>query len=155
MKKILAIITGVVILSALCVSCDKVPVNGKLDGWWQIMEIHYKTSRGTYDSIVPMKEKQAFWAVQLELMSLQSKKRLSDTLTTEILNRFHYTGDSLHMFNFYKHYRSEDILITDPNTRLLMPMGIKGIKADFRIDVLNRSNMELTSDYARILFRKY
>ncbi len=141
------------ILSCTCLllSCDKLPENGKLDGWWQVTEVQYARD-GVYDSIVPMKDRKIFWAVQLKLISIQG---ISNGNTNETLSRFYYSGNQLKLTEMYIHYRERDEKITDSGFDKLKDTGINGNQADFVIETLNDKKMQLKSDYARIVFRKF
>ena len=46
-------------LSCIWASCDKLPANGKLDGFWQVTEVQFARN-GIYDSVVPMKDRDVF-----------------------------------------------------------------------------------------------
>lgn len=135
-------------ITALCLSficsCDKKPMNDDLDGNWQLLDINYKNSTGIYDSIVSKKEQKVFFAFQLKLMNVSN-----------ILSRFRYTKDSLFLYDFYRRGYPNDTLITDEHTKILNDVGIDGNKADFKIETLNSHTLKLSSDYAKLLFRKF
>ena len=137
MAKHLIILTVCTLL--LTLSCEKLPENGKLDGWWQVTEVQFARN-GAYDSIVPMKEQKIFWAVQLKLISITG---ISNGTTGETLCRFHYAGDRLQLTEMYVHHRDRDAT------------GIDSNQADFAIEALDSKHMQLRSDFARIVFRKF
>lgn len=135
----------------LLLSCDKLPENGKLDGWWQVTEVQFARN-GVYDSIVPMKDRKIFWAVQLKLISITG---ISNGTTSETLCRFHYSGDRLQLTEMYVHHRDRDDRITDSAFDKLKDTGIDSNQADFTIEALDSKHMQLKSDFARIVFRKF
>lgn len=138
----------------LCVwlsACDKLPENGDLDGYWQVTEVQFCRD-GVYDSIVPMKEEKIFWAVQLKLISITG---ISNGESSETLCRFSHEGGQLWITSMYIHKRSEDILIDDNTFSALRPTGIDGNQAQFQIEALDGGKMQLKSDFARIIFRKF
>ena len=149
MAKHLLILTVCTLL--LTLSCEKLPENGKLDGWWQVTEVQFARN-GAYDSIVPMKEQKIFWAVQLKLISITG---ISNGTTGETLCRFHYAGDRLQLTEMYVHHRDRDDRITDPAFSALKATGIDSNQADFAIEALDSKHMQLRSDFARIVFRKF
>ena len=59
--------------------------------------------------------------------------KLHESLTEESLCRFTFTGDSLKLFDFYRHYREADQKIDDPLTTYFQKTGINGIKANFAV----------------------
>ncbi len=138
----------------LCVwlsACDKLPENGDLDGYWQVTEVQF-CHDGEYDSIVAMKDRKIFWAVQLKLLSITG---ITNNQSNETLCRFSHEGDQLWITSMYVHLRSEDILIEDSTFSALRDTGIDGNQAQFQVEALDDNRMQLRSDFARILFRKF
>lgn len=78
-------------LSCIWASCDKLPANGKLDGFWQVTEVQFARN-GIYDSVVPMKDRDVFWGIQLGLLNIQG---IDNGETSQTLCRFSFTGDQL------------------------------------------------------------
>ena len=78
-------------ISCIWASCDKLPANGKLDGFWQVTEVQFARN-GIYDSVVPMKDRDVFWGIQLGLLNIQG---IDNGETSQTLCRFSYTGDQL------------------------------------------------------------
>ena len=127
--------------------------NGKLDGRWQLMEVSYLDGS---NRTVKTKEQLIFWDIQYKLISIHSMTgKLHESLTEESLCRFTFTGDSLKLFDFYRHYREADQKIDDPLTTYFQKTGINGIKANFAVLHLDRKTMLLQSDYAKLSFRKF
>ena len=127
--------------------------NGKLDGRWQLMELSYLDGS---NRTVKTKEQLIFWDIQYKLISIHCMTgKLHESLTEESLCRFTFTGDSLKLFDFYRHYREADQKIDDPLTTYFQKTGINGIKANFAVLHLDRKTMLLQSDYAKLSFRKF
>ena len=66
-----------------------------------------------------------------------------------------FTGDQLAITDVYINRRGNDSLITDPAFDKLKPTGITGNRAQFQIEKLDANQMQLRSDFARIMFRKF
>lgn len=142
MKKILYILLA--ILSFSVASCDKLPENGDLDGNWQLLTIEQHAT----GEVTSVKEQKIFWAVQLKLMSYRGA-------ANSYLSRFIHEADSLFLYNFYRHTRYEDYLLTDSSTTELAKLGIQGISGRYAIETLNKKSMVLNSINSRLVFRKF
>lgn len=142
MKKVFYILLVIVLFGVA--SCDKMPENGDLDGNWQLLTIEEHNS----GAIVSVKEQKVFWAVQLKLISYRGADN-------SYLSRFIYDGDSLFLYNFYRHTRYEDYLLTDSSTTELAKLGIQGISGRYVVETLNRKQMVLNSSDSRLVFRKF
>ena len=86
------------LLGVLC-SCDKKPINGKLDGRWQLMTIEYN------DGSIKECER-IYCSIQLHLVELMDK------VTEEDLNRFGLNSSVTH-FEVEKATGSKMILKSD------------------------------------------
>ena len=135
MKKL--VIISLFILS-IC-SCGKMPVNGKLDGMWQLMKIETRGSE--YD----MKESRLYYNVQLELLGLQSAGYVG------ILGRFIQTNDSLFVYDF----RSSKDNAIPADYGQLATFGIYNQQERFGIETLTHDKMVLRSATATLYFRKF
>lgn len=121
--------------------------NGKLDGFWQLTRLDTISTGGVAD----MREKNAFWAVQMHLLEL---KHPSGNTRHNVLFRFEQKGDSLILYDPYVSNREEsDYKITDPVD--LYEFGIYHLREAFFIGRLNSNYMDLQSDRFRFHFRKY
>lgn len=135
-------------------SCDKLPENGKLDGMWQIMSVNYARNSG-YDSLVNVKPMHVYLSFQLKLAQINAGEYSNRTGSGIILSRFKRSGSTLSFYNFYLSQFAADILITDSATTALQCIGINGIAAKFHIDRLDDNKLQLSSDYAQIICRKF
>ena len=111
-------------------ACGKTPINGDLDGRWQIMKIEYASGKEE----VP---ERAYYSVALHTINLMQVGVTSQTGNME------YTGDSL----FVKMPVSK---IED-----LLPFGMNDTKQRFGVKELTSKHLVLQSDYARLEFRKF
>lgn len=149
------------IVAMLCASCDKQPCNGKLDGMWHLISVCYRnTSVG--DSTVNIKTKHIYLSFQLQLAQF-TMGNLSSEIAPIVYARFDKSSNTLSLYDFYYHNSSTniiesndatDILQTDSLSTTMRPIGIDGISAEFHIDKLTNSVMQLTSDFAKISLKK-
>lgn len=127
-------------------ACDKLPINGKLDGMWQLEEIEYSNG----DHIVP---EATYYSFQLHLMKLTQvhEESLYGSKSDRYLGRFTHTNDSLIVYDFRIYYQEEESATPEQ----LIPFGITGTSEHFEVEKLNRKKMILKSRHARLLFRKF
>ena len=96
------------LLGVLC-SCDKKPINGKLDGRWQLMIIEYN------DGSIKECER-IYCSIQLHLVVMMGEFKYQDnmeaTVTEEDLNRFGLNSSVTH-FEVEKATGSKMILKSD------------------------------------------
>ena len=111
-------------------ACGKMPINGDLDGRWQIMKIEYASG----EEEVP---ERAYYSVALHTINLMKVGVSNQTGNME------YTGDSL--FVVMPISKVEDLL----------PFGMNGTEQRFGIKELTSKHLVLQSDYARLEFRKF
>ena len=122
---------GIYILLAVVtfLSCQKADHNGDLGGFWKLLKLEDFAS-GT---ITDTKEKDLFWAVQLNLM----------TVTGGGKGRFQHVNDSLFV----------QMINIPTNSR---QAGLYNPKDErFEVVLLNRKKMILRSEYALLEFRKF
>lgn len=138
-------------------ACNKVPENGPLDGYWQLMEI---ASRQTptdtaLTHVEPQKSRGIYWAFQLRLLEIRTTTGALNGHTSQTMGRFRFTGDRLAITQLYIHYRASDSLVTDPATTAFEPLGITGCADTFRVERLDGHQMVLRSQDRRLTFRKF
>ncbi len=136
-------------------SCGKLPQNGKFDGFWQLMQIEESGKE-----IQNVKDKQRFWAVQLDLLNLRSMTESFTAESASAFCRFNQQGNTLTVSSIYLHPNSDrvnadDVLVTEENTELFRPFGIWGNKDNFVIEELTSKRMVLRSKHCRLVFRKF
>ena len=126
MKRYIIAVLLILIVSA----CGKTPINGDLDGRWQIMKIEYASG----EEETP---ERAYYSVALHTINLMQVGVTSQTGNME------YTGDSL--------------FVEMPVSKIedLLPFGMNGTKQRFGVKELTSKHLVLQSDYARLEFRKF
>ena len=118
------------LLLLMASACGKMPINGDLDGRWQIMKIEYASG----EEEVP---ERAYYSVALHTINLMKVGVSNQTGNME------YTGDSL--FVVMPISKVEDLL----------PFGMNGTEQRFGVKELTSNHLVLQSDYARLAFRKF
>ena len=118
------------LLLLMASACGKMPINGDLDGRWQIMKIAYASG----EEEAP---ERAYYSVVLHTINLMKVDVTSQTGNME------YTGDSL--------------FVEMPISKIedLLPFGMNDTKQRFGVKELTSKQLVLQSDYARLEFRKF
>ena len=135
-KLILKNVFALVFLVGL-VSCGKKPINGDLDGRWQLMTIDYHEN-GDID-----KPEFTYYDVGLHVMKLWKTTGEDGSFGPSWLGRFSHEGDSLH------------IRMIRMNKKMVQPFGLNDTIQHFCVETLKKKKMVLNSDYARLEFRKF
>jgi len=119
-----------VLLVLIVSACGKTPINGDLDGRWQIMKIEYASG----EEETP---ERAYYSVALHTINLMQVGVTSQTGNME------YTGDSL--------------FVEMPISKIedLLPFGMNGTEQRFGVKELTSKHLILQSDFARLEFRKF
>mgnify|MGYP005979403449 FL=1 len=119
-----------ILLMLIVGACGKMPINGDLDGRWQIMKIEYASG----EEETP---ERAYYSVSLHTINLMQVGVTSQTGNME------YTGDSL--------------FVEMPISKIedLLPFGMNGTEQRFGVKELTSKHLVLQSDYARLEFRKF
>ncbi len=135
---------------AALVGCDKVPMNGDLDGMWQILTI--QTPQGVRE----MKAERVYLSIQLKLCQWNHANSC-------LYSHFQHEGDSLFFFDFAhdsRHRTKEDDneWVTEDemqNKKVMDVWGIHNLNARYRVIELNGDNLTLQSADTIISFRKF
>ncbi len=137
-------------------SCEKTPANGDLDGEWILQEIHSKASASQpeYSEYSDKRATPVFWNVALQLVGINTPGVLHNGKTEDTMCRFVYAQNRLSITHTYVHYRDRDSLLTDPSTRILENVGIRGNATDYRVVRLTSSRLVLCSPLDSLVFRK-
>lgn len=137
------------VLGLLLASCDKVPVNGKLDGMWQLMEII------TPEGITDVKANKTYISFQLDLSQWQQGGVF-------YYSHFCRTGEYLFFVDMYspaKHTPDDpdDHPVTQEeiDQGVLAPWGVHTLNPSFLILELTSSKMTLLGDSSTLKFRKF
>ena len=128
-----------ILLSFLLItSCAKKPINGDLDGRWQLMTID------RHEDGMITQPQDTYYDITLHLMELKQKKESQDELGIWGLKaRFKHTEDSLH------------ILMINCKQSQMPAFGMNDTIQHFAVEELSKKRMTLNSDYARLSFRKF
>lgn len=121
-------------------SCDKAPINGKLDGRWQLMTIEY--TDGEVEECYRI-----YYSIQLHLVEISDKGGNGGTH----IGRFSYKDDEVTMSEF-RHRGDEEIL---SNLNELKPFGLNLPSNHLKVERATSEQLILKSDYARLTFRKF
>lgn len=130
-------------------SCDKVPINGALDGQWQLME------RVENNDTTNLKDQHLYCAFQLKLCMFGSK-------SVGVRNYFCYfehNGNQMrfHTFTHRSSYTEDDnidILITDKEKEIIHPWGFYSTDCTFMVEELNNKRMTLSANGIKLTYRK-
>ena len=119
-----------ILLMLIVGACGKMPINGDLDGRWQIMKIEYASG----EEETP---ERAYYSVSLHTINLMQVGVTSQT------GNMVYTGDSL--------------FVEMPISKIenLLTFGMNGTEQRFGVKELTSKQLVLQSDYARLEFRKF
>lgn len=126
MKRYIIMVLLVLIASA----CGKMPINGDLDGRWQIMKIVYASG----EEETP---ERAYYSVALHTINLMKVGVSNQTGNME------YTGDSLF------------VVMPISTVEKLLPFGMNATEQRFGVKELTSNHLVLQSNYARLEFRKF
>lgn len=119
-----------ILLCVLGSACSKLPINGNLDGQWQVQQIEYRSG----ETETP---KQTYYNISLHTVNLMQVGGPFEA------GNMQYSGDSL--------------WISMPISPLekLRPFGLNQKDTRFGVEKLTSSHLVLQSDYARLSFRKF
>lgn len=121
-------------------SCDKAPINGKLDGRWQLMTIEYEDGR--------IEEcYRIYYSIQLHLVEISDKGGKGGTF----IGRFSYKDDEVTMSDFRRRGQEEELATLAE----LQTFGISLPLTHFEVEKATGEKLILKSDYARLNFRKF
>ena len=119
-----------VLLMLIASACGKMPINGDLDGRWQILKIEYVSG----EEEIP---ERAYYSVALHTINLMKVGVTNQTGNME------YTGDSLF------------VVMPISTVEDLLPFGMNGKEQRFGVKELTSKHLVLQSDYARLEFRRF
>ena len=139
---------------ALLASCGLVDIehseNGKLDGYWHLVQVDTLSTGGSLD----LRQERFFWIVQGTVFQLFSPD-LSDGLGQRFVSHFTYENERLSFQQFYHDRREEGDPILD-RVDLLQPFGINKLAGEsFNIEELSGGDMTLSGEELRLVFKKH
>lgn len=140
----------IAIFIVLTTACESYLMNGDLDGLWQVRSVE----RFSADTITT-NDGELFMSFQqyTVLLSYNYPDKLTGSLMANYLSLFEHTGDYITMgyFRDFNLHNSHNKVPLDRLERF----GIFQDTTTFYIESLNHKSLILTSDSARIVFRKY
>ena len=121
-----------VCLLLLCFSCERIFINGELDGMWRLQRVGSADEVAYPDSI--------FYSFQrhLVMMGIFSE---TEHPKNYYMGRFYYDGDSIVMDNLYRYPGMDGICVPEE----LENLYIFDTTAKFRVEHLGRGKMVLSS----------
>jgi len=130
-------------------SCDKMPMNGDLDGMWQLM------SEETADTTIDMKSTRHYISFQLHTAQFSS---LSNAHC--FYSRFIHQGNTLQFVSISTNSTNataddDNVLVSSDNIQQLHPWGIYELDPTFIVLTLNPHTLILESSHSRLQFRKF
>lgn len=139
MKKFYFIISIVFIL----IACDKVPMNGNLDGMWQLMTIEDNTT----GSVSNVKNNRLYYSFQLHLVELNNN---------EAFAHFSHRGDSIIMYDWcYGNSEGNSVNVKMTDVIALNKFGLYELTDSFKVKALTNEKMQLRSRKTTLSFRKF
>lgn len=147
-KSLRSLLTVVLLATTVC--CDKVPINGPLDGQWQLMSI--ETPEGTRQT----KANRTYLCFQLHLTQWFRPGKAN------IYAHFTHKGDSIHFFDFahasaqrQEGDNDEWVTPTEMANGLMDDWGVHSTDITFHVGELNRSRLVLECADTVLTFRKF
>ncbi len=133
----------------LCVSCDKMPMNGDLDGMWQLM------TEQTEQTTVSRKSDRMYISFQLHTAQFDGHGSSRQYYST-----FTHHGDSLRFVTICRASQNEtadddNIPLTADDISLMNDWGIYEPDPAFRVLTLDESTLVLRSRFSTLRFRKF
>ena len=132
------------------VACDKMPVNGDLDGQWQMTSIKHVG----HAAPTPALNGKVYWSFQLNLLSIYTPEDKHNGSESYTFCRFQVKGDSLHITKSYVHSMDKDVEVEETAT-YLDRVGLHSNRESYAIKTLTDSRLVLHSDYHELEFRKW
>ena len=142
--KLLALLTVCAGLTACEVRTSD---NGDFDGFWQLTAIDSLVNGRSVD----MHLSGEYWAVQVHLLEVRN----TNSHHQNVLFRFSFEGDSLHLRSPYYDESGENGELPKHDVTSLKPYGIDRSDQAYQVLKLNSSNMVLQKEDIRLSFRKY
>jgi len=140
MKKFYFII---ILIAFIVTACDKVPMNGHLDGMWQLMAIQDNTA----GSVSDVKTNRLYYSFQLHLVELNNN---------EAFAHFSHRGDSIVMYDWcYGNSDGNSVNVKMTDAAALNKFGLYELRDSFKVEVLTSEKMQLRSRKATLSFRKF
>lgn len=135
----------VVALTLLFASCDKMFINGDLDGMWRLTGATYSDSTATVGNV--------YYSFQRHLVKIgyDSDEKIPHQMMEYHIGAFTHNGDTLVVKGF-RHYLHEEIASSKEELRKFY---LFEDSTRFVVERLGDEKMVLKSDSARLFFTKW
>lgn len=138
MKRIILILS---VITATLLSCDKVYINGDLDGMWQLQKVEFSDSAAYPQDI--------YYSFQRHLV--QVSENYEEGLPLRYIGDLDYTGDTLRISGFRKFLEEEIVAGMNELERFFLYDTV----TVFKVEVLDDSQLTLRSNRALYTLKKW
>lgn len=138
MKRIILILS---VITATLQSCDKVYINGDLDGMWQLQKVEFSDSAAYPQDI--------YYSFQRHLV--QVSENYEEGLPLRYIGDLDYTGDTLRISGFRKFLEEEIVAGMNELERFFLYDTV----TVFKVEVLDDSQLTLRSNRALYTLKKW
>lgn len=130
-------------------SCDKTPINGDLDGMWQLMT----EEKG--DTLLNVKDDGIYVNFYLHTVQLDGNGK-----SRQYYGVFNHHGDTIRYTTLchastYETSADDDVLVTEDELSDLAPWGIYSLEPVYAVLRLTDDRLTLQSDSSTLYFRKF
>ncbi len=146
MKKILSI-CGMLLLAILCNSCEKEPLNGDIEGQWQLLEFTTKADGEVHPCT------RIYYSIQLWVVEVAEKQGPQGLTPFRGRYRYDESSRSLQMTEMSTYATPENSRPAE--VWELTPYGLNNVNTTFKVVELDGKQMTLESDYAQLRFGKF
>lgn len=139
------IISVILIILSTFISCQKLPINGKLDGMWQLMRVNGERV-----------ERQTYISFQLHLVQLT----YGDTKNEFYYCHFKKEHGTMRFYDFsfpckHENWEQDNVPLKPEEAHLVEPFGMYGLDVTYHIDVLTNQHLVLSNDDVKLEYRKF
>ena len=138
MKRVILILS---VITATLLSCDKVYINGDLDGMWQLQKVEFSDSAAYPQDI--------YYSFQRHLV--QVSENYEEGLPLRYIGDLDYTGDTLRLSGFRKFLEEEIVAGMNELERFFLYDTV----TVFKVEVLDDSQLTLRSNRALYRLKKW
>ncbi len=138
MKRVILILS---VITATLLSCDKVYINGDLDGMWQLQKVEFSDSAAYPQDI--------YYSFQRHLV--QVSENYEEGLPLRYIGDLDYTGDTLRISGFRKFLEEEIVAGMNELERFFLYDTV----TVFKVEVLDESQLTLRSNRALYTLKKW
>ncbi|WP_317345538.1 lipocalin-like domain-containing protein [Phocaeicola plebeius] len=147
MKKVFYTTLCLVMLTMLCNSCSKEPINSNVEGHWQLLEFTTKADNQVHPC------ERIYYSIQLWVVEVAEKQRPQKL--TSFRGRYQYdeTSHTIEMAEMSTYDTPENSRPAE--TWELEPYGLNNVNTTFKVITSDKKYMTLESDYSILRFKKF